>query len=93
MNSVSPGWTWSNPIRDMSGNDRAFVDEIGANFHPLGRIGDPEEVAAAVVFLASDRASFITGADLAVDGGYTAIGPEQMGQALAPLLERMEASA
>lgn len=86
VNSVSPGWVWSDPIRDMSGDRREFVDRIGANMHLAGRIGDPEEVAAAVVFLASDEASFITGADLAVDGGYTAIGPEQMGQPLEPLL-------
>lgn len=86
VNSVSPGWVWSDPIRDMSGDDREMVDRIGANMHLAGRIGDPEEVAAAVIFLASDEASFITGTDLAVDGGYTAIGPEQMGQPLEPLL-------
>jgi NAD(P)-dependent dehydrogenase (short-subunit alcohol dehydrogenase family) len=40
--------------------------------HPLGRMGTPEEVAAAILFLASEEASFITGQSLAVDGGWLA---------------------
>ncbi|MDQ3387119.1 MAG: SDR family oxidoreductase, partial [Actinomycetota bacterium] len=40
--------------------------------HPIGRLGDPTEVANAILFLASDEASFITGAILPVDGGYLA---------------------
>ena len=40
--------------------------------HPMGRLGEPEEVAQAIAFLASDEASFITGAILPVDGGYLA---------------------
>ena len=40
--------------------------------HPMGRLGEPEEVAKAIAFLASDDASFITGAILPVDGGYLA---------------------
>lgn len=39
---------------------------------PLGRIGKPEEVANAILFLASDEASFINGAELVIDGGYSA---------------------
>lgn len=45
-----------------------------SSYHPMGRIGRPEEVAAAIAFLASDEASFITGAILPVDGGYVATG-------------------
>lgn len=89
VNSVSPGWTWSNPIEQMAGGDRAMIDELGGNFHLPRRIADPEEVARAVVFLASDWASFITGEDLAVDGGYTAIGPEALGQFVQPLLDSL----
>jgi NAD(P)-dependent dehydrogenase (short-subunit alcohol dehydrogenase family) len=45
--------------------------EWGAR-HPIGRLGESEEVARAALFLASDDSSFVTGTDLLVDGGYTA---------------------
>lgn len=76
VNSVSPAWTWSDPIAAATGGDRAHADRVGAPLHPLGRIGDAEEVAQAVCFLLSRRASFITGADLAVDGGHAILGPD-----------------
>ena len=40
--------------------------------HPLGRMGTTEDIAAAIVFLASDKSAFMTGAELVIDGGYSA---------------------
>ncbi len=77
VNSVSPGWTWSNVIRDLSGDDRANADKVAGPLHLIGRLVEPDEVAATVAYLCSDDASGITGTDIAVDGGYTAMGPEQ----------------
>lgn len=77
VNSVSPGWTWSRVIAQASGGDREKADAVAASYHLLGRLGDPAEVANVVVFLCSSAASFVTGADYAVDGGYSVMGPEQ----------------
>ena len=86
VNAVSPGWSWSNIMDQLTGGDRAKTDAVAAPFHLLGRVGDPEEVAQAVLFLCSDAASFITGTDLCVDGGYTAMGPEQAEPAIPKLM-------
>lgn len=84
VNAVSPGWTWSGVLEQVSGGDRAKVERVARSFHMLGRIGDPAEVAEAVLFLCSEHARFVTGSNLAVDGGYAALGPEQ---ALSPITE------
>jgi NAD(P)-dependent dehydrogenase (short-subunit alcohol dehydrogenase family) len=54
-----------------SASGRQYVAQMEAQ-HPMGRLGDPREVGQAIAFLASDRASFITGEVLAMDGGYLA---------------------
>ena len=85
VNAVSPGWTWSNIMDQLTQGNRAKTDSVAAPFHLLGRVANPEEVASAVLFLCSDEASFITGTDIRVDGGYTAMGPERAEPAI-PLL-------
>lgn len=87
VNAVSPGWTWSNIMDELTGGDRAKTDRVAAPFHLLKRTGDPAEVASAVLFLCSQEASFITGTDIRVDGGYTAMGPERAEPAIPLLME------
>jgi len=58
--------------RQLQGMEPAQVWERMARAHPIGRVGEPEEVGKAVAFLASDDASFITGVALSVDGGFAA---------------------
>ena len=87
VNSVSPGWTWSNVIRDFSGNDRNKADSVAEPVHINGRCVDAEEVGRTVAFLCSDAASGINGTDVAVDGGYSAIGPERKVDMVSQLAE------
>jgi NAD(P)-dependent dehydrogenase (short-subunit alcohol dehydrogenase family) len=72
VNCICPGYI-ATPIIQDALDDPERLEKTSAR-HPIGRIGQPEEVAAAVAFLASDEASFITGAILPVDGGYLAAG-------------------
>ena len=70
VNSVAPTFIETPLTRPML-EDAVFRESVNANI-PLGRVGQPEDVVGAVLFLASDAARFITGDSLKVDGGWTA---------------------
>lgn len=73
VNAIAPGYIRTEMIASLSGQGK--VDEaVLARRTPMGRLGVPEEVAEAAVYLASDAASYITGAVLTVDGGWMAYG-------------------
>jgi NAD(P)-dependent dehydrogenase (short-subunit alcohol dehydrogenase family) len=73
VNAVAPGTILTERVRQLPNEPGGaeYVEEI-IKMHPMGRLGEPVEVARAIAFLASDDASFITGAILPVDGGYLA---------------------
>jgi NAD(P)-dependent dehydrogenase (short-subunit alcohol dehydrogenase family) len=76
VNTISPGATRTPGLVELAGPDasaqQGLVDYLAAQI-PLGRVGEPDEIAKAAVFLASDDASFVNGAELFVDGGQAQI--------------------
>jgi len=79
VNVVSPGWIWTPEVQKAAQGDREKWEPVWGRFHMLRRLGEPEEVARAVLFLCSDDASFITATELFVDGGYMGMGSEGLG--------------
>ncbi len=74
VNSVHPGYIWTPMVQGFvnTKDDPAAAKEAIARLHPLGRMGEADDVAWGVVYLASEEAKFITGSELVIDGGYTA---------------------
>jgi NAD(P)-dependent dehydrogenase (short-subunit alcohol dehydrogenase family) len=72
VNTLSPGGIATQQMVREWGDMATAERDWGKARHPLGRLGRPEEIAEAALFLASEDSSFMTGADLVVDGGYTA---------------------
>lgn len=66
VNAVAPGITSTDMVKAL---DQTIIQAMAANV-PLQRLGEPQDIADAILFLASDMASYITGAVLSVDGGF-----------------------
>ena len=75
VNSVHPGFIWTPLVEELAEQSdegpAAFRERLDS-LHPLGHVGSPDDIALAIVYLASDEAKFVTGSELVVDGGYTA---------------------
>lgn len=79
VNSVAPGWIWTREVEKAAVGGRDKWEPAWGRYAMLRRLGETTEVAAPIAFLLSDAASFITGTELAIDGGYLALGPEGLG--------------
>ena len=68
INAVAPGGVETDMAKRVVEHDHQFLETL-TSMHPIGRIADPEEIANAVVWLLSDKASFVLGHTLLIDGG------------------------
>jgi 3(or 17)beta-hydroxysteroid dehydrogenase len=74
VNSVHPGYIWTPMVENFlkSQGDVAQGRKMLDSLHPVGHVGEPDDIAYGVLYLASDEAKFVTGTELVIDGGYTA---------------------
>jgi NAD(P)-dependent dehydrogenase (short-subunit alcohol dehydrogenase family) len=75
VNSIHPGFIWTPMVEgflDAQGSEADTGRQALGALHPLGHVGEPDDIAMGVVYLASDEAKFVTGTELVIDGGYTA---------------------
>lgn len=74
VNSVHPGFIWTPLVEQMGEESEEGVDDFRKkldSLHPIGHVGEPDDVAYGIVYLASDESKFLTGSELVIDGGYT----------------------
>ena len=75
VNSVHPGFIWTPLVKELGERSDEGVEKFREqldSLHPIGHVGEPEDIAWGVVYLASDESKFVTGSELVIDGGYTA---------------------
>ena len=81
VNTISPGWVWTDEVEKATrGEGREKWEPVWGKFHLNRRLGESSEIASVAVFLLSDDAILITGADIYADGGYLAMGSEGLGE-------------
>ena len=74
VNSVHPGFIWTPMVENYlkSQGDVEAGRKMLDSLHPIGHVGEPDDIAYGIVYLASDESNFVTGSELVIDGGYTA---------------------
>ena len=75
VNSVHPGYIWTPLVEDLGKKSEVGVSKFREqldSLHPLGHVGEPDDIAYGILYLASDESKFVTGSELVIDGGYTA---------------------
>jgi NAD(P)-dependent dehydrogenase (short-subunit alcohol dehydrogenase family) len=75
VNSVHPGFIWTPMVENVAEQSPEGVESFRRELdskHPIGHVGEPDDIAYGIVYLASDEAKFLTGSELVIDGGYTA---------------------
>jgi NAD(P)-dependent dehydrogenase (short-subunit alcohol dehydrogenase family) len=74
VNSIHPAYIWTPLVENMARESGEGVEEFRKQLaakHPVGHVGEPEDIAYGVLYLASDESKFVTGSELVIDGGYT----------------------
>ncbi|ASC06292.1 dehydrogenase [Acetobacter pasteurianus] len=71
VNSVHPGYIWTPMVAGLTKEDAAARQKL-VDLHPIGHLGEPNDIAYGILYLASDESKFVTGSELVIDGGYTA---------------------
>jgi len=75
VNSIHPGYIWTPLVAELAESSEEGAEEFRRQLdqkHPIGHVGEPDDIAYGALYLASDESKFVTGSELVIDGGYTA---------------------